>query len=246
MEEWYLSMEGNIGVGKTTLSRKFYDYFVNGKKESAVLIEERVNGEWLHAFLENPGKMATLFQIKRLMETINAVKEMGAKRETYHHFKSKLHCVGDRLPLGNLAFAMVHYQSGNMESSLFDLYGTTLSDGGPYVYPDILFLRCSPEKSLERIRHRNRGGETSYTLDYLRQLDEANHFIFLYVWAYDIVNVFPISWETFDKDPSLIANKLLHRRFLPVDLPLLRQEVQTHLKTMSYERMKEIMNLLEI
>lgn len=245
----YASVEGSIGVGKTHLARAMHEHLEQNHPESPVyLIEERVNLDWLNAFIDDPPKRAGIFQIKRLMETINAAKEMWAKLSVHREYDITGHCIGDRLPLGNFAFALVHHSVGNIDDTVFGLYGTSLADGGPYNYPDIVLLLCKVETAIERIRSRDRRGESTYTVEYLEQLDEATLFTLLYIWYTGVLRVVPFDWDKFGKPEQVVravnelswtdleTKGLWHSSVIKV----IREEIRTTLLRMPYTRMREI------
>lgn len=235
----YISIEGNIGVGKTTLSRGLSSLLI-GKGEKCILIEETVNLDWLNAFISKPKERAGLFQIKRLCSTINAVNKMGVERSIRTEYGQKVHCIGDRLPLGNFAFALVHFASGNIDEELFKLYGTALADGGPYIYPDVLLLDVSPTTTLERIKNRDRRGESSYKLEYLEKLDEATLFVLLYVWGHGAINVVPVNWEKYGRSEDICRRLQTQTRSVPKMLV----EEKDNLVNMSYSDLKELVKKL--
>jgi deoxyadenosine/deoxycytidine kinase len=245
----YISVEGSIGVGKTHLARSIHKHLEQTCTDSPVyLIEERVNLEWLNAFINDPVNRAGIFQIKRLMETINAAKEMWAKLSVHREYDITGHCIGDRLPLGNFAFALVHHSMGNIDDTVFGLYGTSLADGGPYNYPDIVLLLCKPETAIGRIRSRDRKGESAYTIDYLQQLDEATLFTLLYIWYTGVLRVIPFDWGKFGNPEHVVrvAEKLSWKDLEgkePIhssSIKILREEIRSTLLCMSYTRMREI------
>jgi len=246
-KQTYVSIEGSIGVGKTHLTEDLARSLqIKRPNEPVFMLEEKVNLEWLGAFIENPSKRAALFQIKRLMETINAVKEMWAKLIVHREYGTTSHCIGDRLPLGNFAFAMLHHSIGNIDPVEFSLYGSALADGGPYNYPDIVLLLCRPEKALERIRLRNRRGESTYTVEYLQHLDEANLFTLLYIWYTGVVRVVPFHWDSFGTADQVLSvmNTLswdaLKDGIYGNTVSILREEIRVSLLYMPYSRMREV------
>jgi len=244
-KQTYISIEGSIGVGKTHLSKCIENLLATQRpSEKVYLIEEQVNMVWLTAFIEDPIHKAALFQIKRLMETINAVKEMWAKSSVHREYKTMCHCIGDRLPLGNFPFALVHHSLGNIDAITFDLYGHTLSDGGPYNYPDTVLLLCKAETALERIKKRDRRGESSYTKEYLEQLDEATLFTFLYIWYTGVTTVVPFCWDEFNTPEYILAKvSTISWKDKTVQFPVLldyRKEIRRSLLTMPYHRMREM------
>jgi deoxyadenosine/deoxycytidine kinase len=260
----YISIEGNIGVGKTTCLHKLHEVltkkFTNNSKFNSQFsesfdtykIEEKVDSNWLQSFINNPDAFTFSFQIKRLMETINAVRTMATKKETMKEFGKDLHCIGDRLPLGNMSFASTHYLSGILSDEQFHLYSQTLINGGPYMYPNILFLRCSEETVLKRIQKRNRDGECKYDINYLRKLDEMNHFIFLYLWCYEVVEVIPMDWNTIDLEEINNLHRIISilktfrwENIGKEEIKELKKYVKENLIIMSYEEMISTMDKLQ-
>ena len=234
----YISIEGNIGVGKTFLTEEIGKIIPEKYNEKCVIIKEEVNLDWLGAFIDNPLKHAGLFQIKRLCSTINAVNKMGIEMEIHQKYGSTVHCIGDRLPLGNFAFALVHHSMGNVDDEFFDLYGAALADGGPYIYPDIVLLLVKPDITLERIKKRDRKGESSYTIDYLEKLDEANLFTILCMIISKVINIYPVIWDEFGNTDDVL--KLIKKRSFVLPMRL-QKEIRETIFCMKYERMREIM-----
>jgi deoxyadenosine/deoxycytidine kinase len=186
------------------------------------------------------------------METINAVRTMATKKETLHEFNIGLHCFGDRLPLGNMSFTATHFIDGILNEQQFHLYSQTLISGGPYVYPNILFLRCSDDVLLERIKKRNRDGESSYQIDYLKKLDMMNHFIFLYLWCHDVVNVIPVDWNQNHLEEMNHLHHIIRilktykwKNINNKEVNELKEFVKKNLINLSHLQMIEIMNTLQ-
>jgi hypothetical protein len=153
-----------------------------------------------------------------------------------------------------MAFAAMHYANGNISHEKFQLYGLTLAHGGPYVYPDIVFLHCPVPIVKGRIAQRNRPGETAaYSNDYLEMLDETNLFIMLYMWYTNVINVSFLDWKNYQTPDSVISaieddrqwqetkgetekDKMLYRS--------VRDAIRCNLLTMSYDNMKQLASML--
>ncbi|MFW5895717.1 MAG: deoxynucleoside kinase [archaeon] len=225
----YVSIEGLIGVGKTTLAKNIKDFLLK-KGEKCILIEEEVNLDWLNAYISKPKEYASLFQIKRLCSTINAVTKMGQEVQIRKEYGTKVSCVGDRLPLGNFSFALVHFISGNISEDIFNLYGTALADGGPFVYPDVILLLTPPKTAMKRIKERDRRGESSYTIDYLEKLDESTLFTMLYIWCSKIINIIPINYDKYRKTDEIVNILSLPKKDI--------SNMKSQIMTMNYDEMK--------
>lgn len=262
----YVSLEGSIGVGKTTLCeqlclfvRNMIDYatkhgypFMNN--DQVQYAKEVLDHRWLDAFLRDKKGMATLFQFERLFSTINAAKALGCTMEAHAEHGRRVHCIGDRLPLGNFAFALMHYSFGSIGADEFDLYGLTLANAGPYVYPDVLYLHCPLNVVKERIKSRARPGEfEAYTQEYLETLDEANLFVMLYMWYANAVGVTFIDWKEF-QSPSRVLGVMKHDQMWRSSrgafsnernlFRLIRRTIRDDLLVMSYAEMKALAGAL--
>lgn len=176
-----VSIEGNIGTGKSTL----LSYLSTVSSKDTIICYEPVH-EWLKIkdsknetllskFYKDPKKYGFLFQLMVLKSmnelVINTIRDNPQCRQiicersvlsSHYIFTKMLH---DENFIDEIEYTLY--------KSFFDLYNVE------EITPDkIIHLYCSPEKSLENIKKRNRTGENNITIDYLQKCNQ-NHRIFL-------------------------------------------------------------------
>lgn len=161
-----IAIEGLIGVGKTTAGT----LFIERRNESSrcAFFEEKVNEELLQLFLSDMTKYAFAFQLSMLESRINVQKEAKAFAKTGGT------AIIDRSTIGDRAFARLHYEKGNISPQEWDVYNSIFSSALEHSPDKIVFFDCHPQVSLDRIRKRDRAGETrDYTYEYLEQLSKC-------------------------------------------------------------------------
>jgi len=152
-------VDGNIGAGKTTISRLI------SEKYDLQLYEELINKKTeniLSRFYNDMTRWAFTLQIHFLNERFKMIKEAM----TYPS-------IIDRSIYGDLVFAKVLHEDGHMTDEEYSVYRTLFSNMEPHFdKPDtLIYLNVSPEKALERIHKRGRESEQSIPLEYLQRLD---------------------------------------------------------------------------
>lgn len=82
----------------------------------------------------------------------------------------------DRGILGNLCFASLQYEEGFISKNEYDRYVDIVNSNMELLEgKEIWLLDCKVEIALERIIKRDRNGESTYTLNYLRRLQNKHH-----------------------------------------------------------------------
>lgn len=155
-------IEGNIAAGKTTLTK----WLSENKK---VQIFPEPIEDWhslsgfniLEAFYQNPEKWLFQFQtyvILTLVERQLKPTNKPIKVIERSIFAAK-HC-----------FLRQHLESGKMnkhEYEIFIKWIEFIEKNHPVKIDEIFYLRTDPETCYERMKHRNRPGESAITPDYL-------------------------------------------------------------------------------
>ena len=166
-----ISLEGNIGAGKSTFLRVLKSYF---GEENIEFIPEPVhywtncNGQnLLDAFYSDSKRYAYMFQsfalVTRLMEQAKPQK--------------KLIRILERSGLSDHCFAENCHAAGLMNEIEYAAYETwykyliTQMPGGPN---GLVYLRTSPEVCYKRMEKRSRQEESAVPLDYLRQIHQRH------------------------------------------------------------------------
>lgn len=156
----FVTIEGNIGAGKTTLSNLLSKHF-----NARLILEEFADNPFLPKFYENPSQYAFPLELFFMAERYKQLKEL---LQTKDLFKSVT--ISDYLFTKCLLFAKV-----NLKDDEFRLYQKLFDIINPQiVQPDILIYLHSPVNKLkENIRKRNREYEQSIPTDYLFSLQET-------------------------------------------------------------------------
>ena len=173
-----LSIDGNIGSGKSTLFNSLKKYFseeinCNGKK--IVFLDEPVN-DWqkikdkngkniLECFYENSEKYSFSFQMLAYISRLSRLQK-AVKTGEYDVIITERCVFSDRN-----VFAKMLFDGGKMneiEWQIYEEWFYNFLDDLPNIY--FIYINTDPETCLNRINKRNRPGE-NISLDYLKDCD---------------------------------------------------------------------------
>lgn len=182
MDESYrpriITIEGNIGAGKSTLVETMRERYKN--RDDIVFLQEPVDiwstitqdgKTMLELFYANPKKYSFAFQIMayntRLKLIQNTINDIVSKNKNV-----KIIIMERSLDADKNIFAKMLFDDGLMESCMYQIY-LQMSDEGmkKYTADGILWIDTPPEICKERTISRNREGEESISIDYLRKCD---------------------------------------------------------------------------
>ena len=163
----YISIEGPIGVGKSSLAQ------ILALKFGARLVKEEVaNNPFLERFYEDPRKFAFQTQLFFLLSRYRQQKEMAQG----NLFDSGVVC--DYILAKDKIFALINLEDDEVTlyESIYKLLVSTLPK------PElVIYLQARPEVLLSRVRKRGIAYERNISLDYLRTLSDAyNEYFFHY------------------------------------------------------------------
>ena len=156
----FVTIEGNIGAGKTTLAN-----ILSKHLNARLVLEEFADNPFLPKFYENPGQYAFPVELFFMAERYKQLKDMLQTKDMFQTVT-----VSDYLFTKCLLFAKV-----NLSSEEFRLYQKLFDIINPQILqPDILIYLHTPVKKLkENIKKRNRQYEQDIPNDYLFQLQET-------------------------------------------------------------------------
>ncbi|HMH24281.1 MAG TPA: deoxynucleoside kinase [Puia sp.] len=160
MNYHFITIEGNIGAGKTTLAHILAKHF-----DARLIVEQFADNPFLPKFYENPQQYAFPLELFFMAERYKQMKELVHTNDLFQHIT-----VSDYLFTKCLLFARVNLQETEFRlyQKLFDIIYPQL------VKPDILIYLHAPVNKLQQnIRKRNRPYEQSIGDDYLFNLQET-------------------------------------------------------------------------
>ena len=180
----FIAFEGNIGVGKTTLTTKIAEDF------NAKIVSERfADNPFLSQFYENQKQYAFSLEVSFLVDRYKQLTDDLEKS-----FSNKEFVVADYAVFKSLIFAKITLdeQEFQLYQSLFDIVFKEVPKPDLYVY-----LYQSQERLLANIQKRGRVYEENISLDYLEKINTGyrdfiqskaqNNIVFVDVSALDFV-----------------------------------------------------------
>lgn len=160
MQYRFITIEGNIGAGKTTLASKLAAHF-----HAKLILEEFADNPFLPLFYERPQQYAFPLELFFMAERYKQLKDMLQTQDLFREV-----VVSDYLFIKSLLFAKVNLPEEEyaLYQKLFDIINPQL------VQPDLLiFLNAPVSRLQENIRHRNRSYEQQIPDDYLRNVHDV-------------------------------------------------------------------------
>jgi len=160
MNYQFITIEGNIGAGKTTLANLLSKHY-----NARLILEEFADNPFLPKFYENPDQFAFPVELFFMAERFKQLKELLSQKDMFQAFT-----ISDYLFTKCLLFAKVTLPEDEFRlyQRLFDIIHQQL------IQPDILIYLHAPVSKLQsNIRKRNRVYEQNISDDYLFNLQET-------------------------------------------------------------------------
>jgi deoxyadenosine/deoxycytidine kinase len=174
MKTTIISIEGNIGSGKSTLFEKLKIYFANNKNiifvREPVDIWESIQDEngttILEKFYQDQIKYSFSFQIMAYISRINLLKE------TIKQHPGVTIITERSLYTDKMVFAKMLYDTHKIEYINYQIY-LNLFDTfkNDFNVDNIIYIKTDPDVCYNRILKRARNGENNISLDYLQLCD---------------------------------------------------------------------------
>jgi deoxyadenosine/deoxycytidine kinase len=160
MKYKFITIEGNIGAGKTTLAN-----LLSNKLNARLVLEEFADNPFLAKFYENPVQYAFSVELFFMAERFKQLKDLLGQQDLF-----QTTTVSDYLFTKCLLFAKV-----NLPDDEFRLFQRLFEMMQPQlIQPDILIYLHSPVNKLqENIKKRNRTYELNIKDDYLFNIQET-------------------------------------------------------------------------
>jgi deoxyadenosine/deoxycytidine kinase len=165
MNHHFITIEGNIGAGKTTLA-----HLLSKQYNARLILEEFADNPFLAKFYENPAQYAFPVELFFMAERYKQLKELIHTKDMFQSIT-----ISDYLFTKCLLFAKVNLSEDEFRlyQRLFEIIHQQL------VQPDILiYLHAPVAKLQENIRKRNRSYEQNIPDDYLFNIQQTyTHYI---------------------------------------------------------------------
>ncbi|MFN7689051.1 MAG: deoxynucleoside kinase [Sphingobacteriales bacterium] len=165
MNHHFVTIEGNIGAGKTTLSHLLARHY-----NARLILEEFADNPFLPKFYENPKQFAFPVELFFMAERFKQMKDLLQQKDLFQQIT-----ISDYLFTKCLLFAKVNLPEDEFRlyQRLFDILQQQV------IMPELLiYLHAPVNKLQENIRKRNRSYEQKIPDDYLFNIQQTyTHYI---------------------------------------------------------------------
>lgn len=169
-------IEGNIGAGKTTFIKLFQKYLENVLKDSHLILEPV--DSWLNTkdskgkhileyYYEDPKKHGFTFQMNAFISRVYEIEEMKKLNKKYNFVERSVFTDKN-------VFTALNFQNSNIDEiqlKVYEKWFEVFSDKFNLKSNGYIYLKTTPEICNERIKKRDRSGESSIPFEYLDRLD---------------------------------------------------------------------------
>lgn len=164
MDIRYLVIEGNIGVGKTSLSK-----LIAERKKGRLFLEQYAENPFLPKFYENPERYSFPLELSFLADRYNQLKNNLSSFDLFNEL-----IVSDYFFMKSLIFSAHTLQEDEyrLYRQLFDIIYSTLPKPDLYIY-----LHKNIDLLLKNISKRGREYEKNISAEYLKGI-ETGYFNF--------------------------------------------------------------------
>ena len=156
----FITIEGNIGAGKTTLTHLLAKHF-----NARIILEEFADNPFLPKFYANPAQYAFPLELFFMAERFKQMKELLHTKDLFQHIT-----ISDYLFTKCLLFAKVTLpeEEFRLYQRLFDIIDQQI------IFPEVvIFLHAPIWKLQANIKKRNRSYEQHIPDDYLLKIQET-------------------------------------------------------------------------
>jgi deoxyguanosine kinase len=160
MNYHFITIEGNIGAGKTTLAHLLSRHF-----NARLILEEFADNPFLPKFYESPEQYAFPLELFFMAERFKQLKELLQQKDLFQQLT-----ISDYLFTKCLLFAKVTLPEDEFRlyQRLFDIIHQQL------IQPDLLIYLHAPVSKLQaNIKKRNRAYEQNISDEYLFNIQET-------------------------------------------------------------------------
>ena len=172
-----VSIEGNIGSGKSTFISKLEKYIQENNKEKNIFFLSEPVDEWLNIkdendehilskFYNNQEKYSFTFQMMAYISRLNKLKE--AIDNLKKSDNNPIIITERSLMTDKYVFAQMLYDENKIEKIEFEIYKKWFNSFNKETEIDkVIYIASKPEICYDRVKLRDRDGEENIPLDYL-------------------------------------------------------------------------------
>lgn len=174
-----ISIEGNIGSGKTTILNRLKTEFMNQQTQKKVLflrepvdiwetVKDKQNETILSKFYKNPKKHAFAFQVMAFSTRLTMLREAIQQNPDVEVILCERSLDADKE-----IFAKMLHDDGIIDDTDYQIYNMFYNEitKQPEVkqLSGVIYINAEPNVSFERTKIRARDGESNVSLEYLTQ-----------------------------------------------------------------------------
>jgi deoxyadenosine/deoxycytidine kinase len=176
-----ISIDGNIGSGKSTLFNNLKEYYRDN--DNIIFFEEPIeewmnlvddeNNSMLQKFYNDKNRYSFSFQIMVFITIFSKLRKLVNENP------NKIIITERSLLTSKFVFAEMLYQNGHLEKTEYLIFEKLVNEFIEEIPVDyIIYLKSDPELCYNRIQERNRSGENNIDIFYLINL-ELYHNLFI-------------------------------------------------------------------
>lgn len=202
-----MSIEGNIGAGKTTILNELQNKYKDNKeivfiREPVDLWEDFTDSNGVHIlkkFYEDPKKYAFAFQIMAFTTRAKLLRQSILANPSATVFFCERSLDSDKE-----IFAKMLYDDGMMDDIMFKIYNSSfqeyLKECDQVQVNHIFYLEVSPEECAKRIKQRARDGEDNIDPTYLKRCHDYHD-----KWLFNTRTPTYVLNDTFDQNVMKVS-----------------------------------------
>lgn len=203
-----VSLEGNIGVGKSTLADALQKY----APHLVQVYNEPTNEKFLQLFYKDGKKYAFVFQMTMVQKRI--YQSALARRDKIPDGKHMF--IWDRSMIGDYVFAIWNYLIGSISTDEMEVYETEFGSHFSKIQDSshtknvsmFVFLDDEPIHCKKRVEElRKNPSEDGIPLDYYTGIDDVHFFVCMKLCASENAKVTILNWGRYD-DPNEVLEHL--------------------------------------
>ena len=176
-----ISIDGNIGSGKSTIVKNLKDQFIN-EEDYIIFLEEPVN-EWIkirddekniiEKFYEDPDKYSFAFQMMALISRFKILNDTITK------YPNSIIITERSLYTDKNIFAKMLFDSKKINTFEYQIYNKWFDEFVKKI-PEhkFIYLHTNPDTCIKRIKTRAREGEDKIDSEYLKKCNDYHDVMF--------------------------------------------------------------------